>query len=896
MADDHRLDPDFQSGIAKAAKGEHADAARLFAAALERAPSADAACNLAFCLRRLGRHDEALPTLRRALELEDGHAGAILNLTSLLIDDFQLDEAVALAGRGAALHPKDAGLRVNLASALFLGGRYAEAEAADEEALALNPDQPHAHHALSSVLLVTGRLREGFRHYLWRIQCGQAALALDGDALGIPAWTGQDLKGKTLLAVTEQGLGDTLNFLRYGALVQARGGRMVLTCARSLERLLAEADCVDGLVREGDPRPAADYHVPLLSLPHLFDTGPENIPAAIPYLTVRDEWLAEWAPRLGERRRPRVALVWAGSVGHKNDRNRSVPLALLEPLLRGGDWDCFALQVGMGEADREALDAFPGVVRLGDQVKDFADTAAILKQMDLLITVDTSVAHLAGALGVPTWVMVPAVPDWRWMLDRTDSPWYPSLRLFRQRGQGDWQGVVAAIVAALGAFVDPAAAGAQALLDAVEEWKRGRAEAATPLFAKAALLDPRLADAHGNLGVGLRRAGRIDAAIASYRRALALKPDNPDTHSNLGNALREAGRLEEGERHLRAAVRMAPDSPGIAYNLALLLRDCRKHAEARRLFAKLAKANPDSADYRWDLALTDLYLADYRRGFAGYEARRGLARAEWRVLPGAEWKPGGEVAGKTVLISAEQGFGDALQFARFFPLVAARAGRVIVETMPELAPLFARIPGVAQVVPRGGPLPAYDCWVPVMSLPLVLGVDPARLGDGVPYLGAPAPMALPRPPGARLNVGLVWAGKTRPRDRSWPLERLLPLMEDPRLAFWSLQLGERVADLETLGVGSLIRDLAPRIANFADSAAAMAAMDVIVTIDSAPAHLAGALGRPTLVLLRYVSDWRWLDEPEDCLWYPTLRLFRQADPFDFDGPVAAAKTALAKLL
>jgi Tetratricopeptide repeat len=435
--------------------------------------------------------------------------------------------------------------------------------------------------------------------------------------------------------------------------------------------------------------------------------------------------------------------------------------------------------------------------------------------------------------------------------------------------------------------------GKQALAAGIADWQQGRTEEALKSFAQAALADPQLAAAHGNLGVCLRKGDKVEAAIASYRRSLALNPNDPDINSNLGNSLREAGRLEDGERHLRAAFAAKPSSVSIANNLALILRDCRKYQDACALFEALTKACPGVADYAWDLALTQLYMRDYGNGFAGYESRQGLERAEWRALPGERWVAGGDVSGKTVLISAEQGFGDALQFARFFPMVARRAGRVIVEAAPELMDLFASIPGVSQVVERNAPLPPYDVWVPVMSLALVLGITWDTLPAEVPYLRAPQKMSLPRPPGTTRNVGLIWAGKPRPRDRSWQLESLLPLMEDPRLAFWSLQVGDRVSDLDQYGVGSLVRDLSPQLTSFSATAAAMDAMDVIVTVDTSAAHLAGALGRPTCVLLRYVSDWRWLDTPETCRWYPSLRLFRQANPQDVAGPVARIKAHLA---
>lgn len=438
----------------------------------------------------------------------------------------------------------------------------------------------------------------------------------------------------------------------------------------------------------------------------------------------------------------------------------------------------------------------------------------------------------------------------------------------------------------------------RAMAEGAQAWSAGRIEIAATAFARAALLAPAMAEAHSNLGVALRRLGRVDAALTSYRRALAITPDDAALHSNLGNALRAIGRLEEAETHLARAHEMAPDQASFAYNLALAIRDRRRHDEARARLAALVAANPGNADYAWDLALTDLYRKDYGPGFAGYEARWGLARTQQRDLPGKRWRPGMNLAGKRILIAAEQGFGDALQFARFLPLVARQGATVLVECQPELVELFAAIPGVATALPKHAPLPDYDLWAPMMSLAWLLGIGWRTLPNPRAYLSAPKRLSSPltKAPGVRLNLGLVWAGKTTPRDRSWPLEQLLPLMEDPRIAWWSLQMGERRADLAHLGLDYLIRDLAPHLDNFADTAAAMADLDLIVTIDSAPAHLAGALGRPTWVLLRYVSDWRWLDEGESCAWYPSLRLFRQPSPADFASPVAAMKAALTQIL
>lgn len=434
------------------------------------------------------------------------------------------------------------------------------------------------------------------------------------------------------------------------------------------------------------------------------------------------------------------------------------------------------------------------------------------------------------------------------------------------------------------------------VLDAgAKAWAAGRTEDAAKAFAAAALSAPAMAQAHVNLGVALRAQGHVEAAVVSYRRALASTPDDAVSHSNLGNALRELGRLDQAETHLRRAVQLQPGNASFVYNLALLLRDARKSDESHRLISALVAAHPANGDYAWDLALSDLYRRDYAKGWAGYEARWRLARTPKRAFAAPAVMPGQDLRDKTVLIAAEQGFGDSLQFARFLPEMARRCRGLVVECLPELLDLFASIPGIGQVFAKGTEAPAHDSWIPIMSLAHWLGVDEAVLPGPVPYLRTPRALAKPlgRPAGTVLNIGLIWAGKTVPRDRSWPLDSLLPLMEDPRLAFWSLQMGERAGDLDRFGIRSLVRDLSPAITTFADTAALMNGLDIIVTIDTSAAHLAGALGKPTWTLLRYVSDWRWLDQGDTSVWYPTMRLFRQSTPDDFAGPVARLKSALS---
>jgi Flp pilus assembly protein TadD len=432
------------------------------------------------------------------------------------------------------------------------------------------------------------------------------------------------------------------------------------------------------------------------------------------------------------------------------------------------------------------------------------------------------------------------------------------------------------------------------LLDAAHRaLQAGRLDEAEPILAQAAALDPHQAGTLTDLGALLRRRGRPLAAIACYRRALTVAPDQPGTWSNLGNALRDLGRFAESEAALRRAVALAPGSPLHAYNLALLLRDSRRHAEAEAILARLAAFDPANPDYAWDLGLSRLYRGAFEEGFAGYEARLRLPRMPKRDLPGPVWQRGESLAGRIVLVTSEQGFGDALQFVRFVPQLVAQAGGVVLECLPEQEALFRTIPGLAAVIVKDSPPPPYDVWVPLASLPQRLGLRPDTIPASVPYLTPPPrpPVDLPRRPGTT-TIGLVWAGKPVPRDRSWAIDSLAPLFELPGLVWVSLQKGPRAADLAESGFDRLVKDAAPRLSSFADSAALIARLDLIITVDTATAHLAGALGRPVWVMLRYVSDWRWGDERPDSPWYPTMRLYRQSDPDDFAGPVAAIRAAL----
>jgi hypothetical protein len=272
-------------------------------------------------------------------------------------------------------------------------------------------------------------------------------------AFAQPTWDGRPLDGRSILLHTEQGYGDVFQFVRYAELVAGRGGVVLLRCPPELCGVLAGVRGVSRVMSTDQPLPAFDVHCPLMSLPGIFQTTVASIPAGVPYLTADARRVESWAQRLGDSRgRVRVGIAWAGRPAFSGDATRSLHLSALAPLASVPGITYFSLQGGMAGEQAKSPPVGMQLVDLGPELKDFADTAAVMSLMDLIVSTDTSVPHLAGAMGRPVWVMLQYVPDWRWLLDRDDSPWYPTMRLFRQGARGDWESVIRRVGEALARF------------------------------------------------------------------------------------------------------------------------------------------------------------------------------------------------------------------------------------------------------------------------------------------------------------------------------------------------------------------------------------------------------------------------------------------------------------
>jgi len=445
------------------------EALRFLAAALKvNSDSSDALSNLGLALHAVGRYDEAIRSYRHALELAPDHPEILYNLGNACLALGRNDEALSSYDDVLARTPGHVGARVNRGNTLLRLNQPVAAMASYDDALAAMPGHPQiltnrghtfrrldrplealadfkaaiaaapdfaeAHFEAAMAHLTLGDFASGWKEY--------GAFARHRSPTQGPLWLGeQPVAGKTILLHAEQGFGDTIQFIRYAPLLAGRGAKVICEVQPELLPLLSNLEGVT-VVASGAPRPAFDLHCPLLSLPLAFKTTPETILAPVPYLAAPAERVSHWRERLPQGR-PRAGFVWSGQASHNNDANRSIALVRLAGLFENPPFQCFSLQSELRAADGETLAGLPNLIDLGRDLRDFADTAAIISLLDVVISVDTAVAHLAGALGKPVVVLLPHAADFRWMRRRDDSPWYPTAALLRQPAFGDWDSVVA---------------------------------------------------------------------------------------------------------------------------------------------------------------------------------------------------------------------------------------------------------------------------------------------------------------------------------------------------------------------------------------------------------------------------------------------------------------------
>ena len=442
-------------GVIKAASGAHVEAIQYFKQATLAAPNSPSTqnnlikainegalsyLNSGIALRVDQHFSEALPYFDQAIAINPHYSDAHFNRGITLQFLGRLEEALESYAQTIHISPHFAEAYFNSGIAFRDLQRPIEALANFDHAIKLSPDHSLAHWNKALLLLVRGDFQQGWIEHEWRWKS-----VIKGSARNFPQplWLGdKSLMNKTIFLYSEQGFGDTIQFCRYIKFIAKLGAKIILEVEPALVDLLSGLEGVNQIITKGDPIPNFDFQCPLLSLPLAFKTTIETIPAPSRYIQANKEKVNAWKMKLGEKSKLRIGIVWNGSLFHNNDHNRSINFSEIIPLL-SPSYEYICLQKSIRTLDEIALKGGVNIKFFGDELQDFSDTAALCELMDLVISVDTSIAHLAGALGIPTWILLPHHADWRWLLDRRDSPWYPSVTLYRQKSEGDWKTLIA---------------------------------------------------------------------------------------------------------------------------------------------------------------------------------------------------------------------------------------------------------------------------------------------------------------------------------------------------------------------------------------------------------------------------------------------------------------------
>ena len=895
--------------------------------------------NLGFVWEKNGNLPKANTYYQKAIEIHPNHAEAWCRLGNILQKQGQFELAIEYCQKSLELNPDYIEANHSLGYIFFQLGKLAESQKYYEQAIKkyyeqaieLNTNHVNAHFGLANALLKQGNFIPGFSKYEWRWK----TQGFIGRNLSQPVWDGSNFPGQTLLVYTEQGLGDSIQFIRYIPLVKKLGGRVIVECNQAgLKLLFTTVSEIDELFIKGEKLPDFDLQIPLMSLPRILQTTPETIPTEIPYLSVPKS--IDFPIPLAPENNLKLGICWQTSSTTETSQRRSCPVEYLEEIINIDTVNFYILQKEVSVADNEWLKSQTKIHNLSSSFNDLADTAAAIKQLDLVITIDTVIAHLAGALGKPVWVMLNFDSDWRWLTDRKDSPWYPTMRLFRQAKIGDWHSIIKQIKNSLIDLVENAAhvekksriislklpeSGVKKALGkytsnklkktvnnyskllqtALEKYKAGNFEEAEQICHLIIQDKPDVAGAFEILGLCAQKTDKTNLVITYCQKAISLNPNNEQTYLNLAIALKNQHKFNAAIIHNQKALSRKPNYAEAWHNLGQIFKGKGEITESIRCYQKALSIRPNYIDAHFGFSLIFLKQGDFIQGFSEYEWRCKRQDYETRSFGQPVWD-GSNFPGKTLFIYTEQGLGDSIQFIRYIPLVKKLGGRVIVEcNQAGLKLLFTTVSEIDELFVKGEKLPDFDLQIPLMSLPRIFQTTLETIPTEIPYLSVPKSIDFPIPlaPENNLKVGICWQTsstiKTSQR-RSCPVEYLEEIINIDTVNFYILQKEVSVADNEWLKSQTQIHNLSSSFNDLTDTAAVIKQLDLVITIDTVIAHLAGALGKPVWVMLNFDSDWRWLTDRKDSPWYPTMRLFRQAKIGYWNSVLKQVKESLENLL
>jgi len=805
------------------------------------------------------KYDLAIEKYKMAISCRQSFAEAYNNLGECFGKCDQFDQAKTAFNKAVSINPQLVGTFFNLGNWYYKKHQYQQALEYFKHCIDIQPDYKDAHYHVSYTLLLLGDYVNGFKEYEWRLRRGP----FTGDNYDQPVWDGRPAQEKTLFIYSEQGFGDNIHFCRYLPMIGDKVKRLIFGARTEQVRLFQTIPRIDQVVGQGEKLPQFDIHCSLLSLPYLFQTSAETIPCNTPYLFPEIQKQNSELYETIEKQSSdllRVGIVWGGNPEYKNDKIRSIPLATLSRLFSISGIRWFSFQKGLHK--KAIKDYETQIVDLSIYFNDFYDTAQGICQMDLLISVDTSVAHIAGALGIPFWLLISPQPDFRWLLDRSDSPWYPTCFIFRQAIEDDgWQNVIDQVSDALQAITSytPNSIAKAYFKEALELYQSKKVHMACIAFQKMMSIYPVSWEAEYNLSGLFAGQGQRHIAILYGQRACRRNTQNAQIWQHLG---KQYAQCEDVETAIKC-FRHAQKSSGL------------NNAEINYFFGQLLLLNG-----QWHEGLK---WYEFRRQCDLFPERRKYDFPHWDGQP---------FRNKTLLIYSESLDKMCIMYFRFAELVKKMGGTVVIETIPSMYRLTMNNLSVDRIIlyfqdnPDSDPDKTFDIQTSLESLPYLLNIPKEAITHDKPYLQPNKKNNIPlnayiHASASKMKVGISWFSE--PADINSHLQILIQLMPifqlDDDILFYHIGY-QPLESIELIDIPDRLIDLSKFLDDSHDLASAIDQMDVIFSFDNLVGHLAGAMSKPVYMVLPKLPNWYWQMQTNQSDWYPSMTLLRESASLD----------------
>jgi len=867
----YQLDPSMylavnNMGVTFAMKEDYASAIECFKRAAEIKPDIfDPLNSLGITYHKQRQYDLAIETYKRALLLQPSSAELHKNIGISYIE-LDCNKAIEYLKKAVELNPNSKEAYNNLGIAFFNNRDFEQAIQNYHKALSFDSNYSEALYNLSAVHLIKGEYEKGFDLYEYRLVKTEPT-KIKVPTLTKPKWQGEDIKDKTVYVYKEQGFGDTIMFCRYVHFLKQIAKKVIFRPQSHLKELFkanfADVEFPDDSIP--DENIACDVHIPLLSLAKRFQANITTIPVTQGYLRADNDRVAFYNKNYFKNNKYKIGIYWYGD--SKSLLKKSTNLSYFYKLAGLPDVQLYSLQKGYGIEELQSVPNSIKITDLGSTFKDFADTAAAIANLDLVITVDTAVAHLAGAMGKPVWLLLHTQSEWRWMTNREYTPWYSSIKLFRQNEKDNWEELFNRVYCELSIKIGNLYA------------ERKKFEKALECYNIPLKFNYNVLEVYNNMGVCYHNLAKYEQAIDSYKELLKYKPDSVETYCNLGAAYSYSERHQESEDCYIKAAELNPNYPEAYYNRALLYARQNMTDKAIEYYEKSIQLDPHPNKI-FNLATSYLLKGDYEKGLYLYENRVKMEKYKPLRIPEFD-KPkwdGTPLNGKTIYVYTEQGFGDSIQFSRYIFQLNEMGGKIKFKPQWEVERLFMQSNFPVEMIDRftGHHKVEFDVHSPVMSLPYLLKAKPDNIPISGKYLYAsPNEIAVHKKrffDNDCFKIGIKWNGTT---IKTVMLEHFYRLAELNNVKFYSLQTDINTENIKNKPENFEIIDIGSSFHDFADTAAAIENLDLVISVDTSVAHLAGALGKPVWILIPFCPEWRWFMDREDTPWYGSARLFRQ---------------------